>query len=75
MMIWLKLISKIPLYSRTDDDIEYLVDWHFNFETVTQKERDDFELWLKSLPLGVITPIPNSRHRQEDGCRIVRVEE
>lgn len=67
---WLKLEGSVPEFSLTlADDMEFLVDWYFDFELgISQEVADEFVSWLKGLELGVVVPL-----RGKEDYKIVRV--
>ena len=59
-------------YYRSDDEsnVEFLVDWGFEWDDREPAVEAAFLAWLKALPLGVINDVPN-----RPGYRIVRCQQ
>ena len=69
-MLWLKLYPDVPECGQySEDDLDTLAEWFFDFELVNTSCVEDFKVWLKHLPLGVICSVPS-----KDGYKIVRLE-
>lgn len=71
MTFWLTLVPNVPEYQRTNaDDLDFFVDWYFDWDDVGVAERDWIRQWLHELPLGVVTPL-----KRHPGYSIVRLEQ
>ena len=67
MRSWLKLDPHCPEYGKYN--AQDLTDWVFEYERYNKREEKEFHHWLNSIPLGVITPIP-----QHEGYSVVAVQ-
>lgn len=55
---WLRISTKTPEYTQyTEDDLDELVSWWYDYKKVKDEDREEFVDWLREIPLGKVVRI------------------